>query len=536
MANSYPRPGAYINETLTPLAQTGNNIPGEAVAAFAAAYNIGPVVPTFCTSFGQFTNLYGNFNVAGNGPAGAAMPLHYAVYTYFANGGTGCYVLRVPNTNATTASLALQDVGSATVFTATAAQGSSGQGIAQIQSPGAWGNSIYVEIVAVTSTGSAHVNLNVYYGGTSAGYLVETFLNVSTNPADPRYVLSIVNSPVSGSNYIQLSGGLTYVSGTTDFAPITPTALSGGGDGSSAPTLGTVVPSYFDQYCQMQILNMNLPGDVTGSDINAIVTWAAGREDVFVVADGPVPSFPETSAQCVSNYTNQLSGGSAIARSSFVCVFAPYLLIQDPASSSPGATRYVPPSGSILGMFAATDNLVGPQQMPAGTSYGQISCLDLEVRFSATDLNNLFPLNINAIKMVPGTGFCVFGARTLLQGYPSMFIPIRRTLMKIEHDCSELVQFAMFEPNTPSLWSNVTTVLTNYLNQQTQAGLLGTSDPSTAYTVICDSTNNTAASAQAGYLTITVAVALGSPVEIIIINISLLQTGATNITTTVASQ
>src|ERR1700677_4442952 len=192
MANSYPRPGAYINETLTPLAQTGNNIPGEAVAAFAAAYNIGPVVPTFCTSFGQFTNLYGNFNVAGTGPAGAAMPLHYAVYTYFANGGTGCYVLRCANTNAVAASLTLADVGAATVFTATAAQGSMGQGVAQIQSPGAWGNSIYVEIVAVTSTGSAHVNLNVYYGGTTAGYLVETFLNVSTNPADPRYGVSIV--------------------------------------------------------------------------------------------------------------------------------------------------------------------------------------------------------------------------------------------------------------------------------------------------------------------------------------------------------
>ena len=292
----------------------------------------------------------------------------------------------------------------------------------------------------------------------------------------------------------------------------------------------------FDQYCQMQVLNINLPGDLVGNDINAIVNWAAAREDVFVVADGPLPSFPETSASVVSAYSNQLSGGSAIARSSFVAVFAPYILIQDPASSNPGATRYVAPSGSVLGMFARIDNLVGPQQMPAGISYGQISAMDLEVRFSGTDLNTLFPLNINAIKMVPGTGFCVFGARTLLQGYPSMFIPIRRTLMKIEHDCTELVQFAMFEPNTPALWANVTTVLSNYLTQQTLAGLLGTSNPTTAYSVICNSTNNTQASAQAGYLTVQVAVALGSPVEIIIINISLLQTGAVSTTSTVATQ
>jgi hypothetical protein len=533
--NSYPRPGAYINESLSPLQQSGNNIPGQAVAAFAAAYNIGPTIPMFCGSFQNFTNMYGSFQQAGNGPAGAAMPLHYAVYTYFANGGTGCYVLRVANTNAVSATYAIQDLGSATVFTATAAQGSMGQGIAQVQSPGVWGNQIFVEVAPVTGSGSAHVNFNVYYGGTSAGFLVESFLNVSTNPADPRYILPIINSPVSGSNYIQLSGGLTYIGGTTDMAPLVPTALTGGTDGTAAPTLSTVVPSLFDQYCQMQILNMNLAGDITGTDINAIATWAAAREDVFVVADGTPPTFPETSAAVVTNYSNQLSGGSAIARSSFVALFAPYLLIQDPASSNPGATRYVSPSGSVLGMFARVDNLVGPQQMAAGVSYGQISALDLEVRFSGTDLNTLFPLNVNAIKMVPGTGFCVFGARTLLQGYPSMFIPIRRMLMKIEHDCTELVQFAMFEPNTPTLWANVTTVLTNYLTQLTLAGQLGTTNPQSAYSVICDVTNNTQASAQAGYLSVQIAVALGSPVEIIIINISLLQTGAVTTTSTVAS-
>lgn len=533
MAGNYPRPGAYINESLLPLQQSGNNIPGQAVAAFAAAYNIGPTIPVFCPSFQSFTNLYGGFNAAGTGPAGAAMPLHYAVYTYFANGGTGCYVLRVPNTNAVASTLALLDLGAATVFTATAAQGS--QGVAQVQSPGAWGNQIYIEIVPVTSTGSAHVNLNVYYGGTTAGFQVEQFLNVSTNPADPRYVLNIVNSPVSGSNYIQLSGGLAYVAGTTDFAAISPTALTGGSDGTTAPALGTTVPSMFDQYCQQQVLNMNLPGDTTGSDINAIVTWAAGREDVFVIADGPAPSFPETSAQVASNYTGLLSGGSAIARSSFVAIFAPYILIQDPASANPGATKYVAPSGSVIGAMARVDNLAGPQQFPAGTSFGQISALDLEVRFSPTDLNTLFPTGINAIKLVPGTGFCVFGARTLLQGYPQMYIPIRRTLMKIEHDCASLVQFAMFEPNTPDTWSAVTTVLTNYLTEQTNAGLLGTSNPQTAFSIICDATNNPQGTAQAGFLNVQIAVALGSPVEIIVINISQLQTGTVTTTSTVAS-
>ena len=136
---------------------------------------------------------------------------------------------------------------------------------------------------------------------------------------------------------------------------------------------------------------------------------------------------------------------------------------------------------------------------------------------------------------MPGTGFCVFGARTLQQGYPSMYVPVRRTLMKIEHDCTELVQFALFQPNTPTLWANISTVLNNYLTQQTMSGLLGTTSPATAYSVTCDGTNNSQASAQAGYLYVTVAVALGSPAEIIVINISMLQSGAITSTNTTTS-
>lgn len=516
--NTFPRPGAYIDEVLNPLAQTGNNIPGEAVAAFAATHNRGPAIPLFVSSWQGFVNVYGGFNTANTPASGTS--LRYAVYSYFVNGGTGCYVLRCPNTDAVTALLALEDVGSATVFTASA------------NSPGVWGNLIYIEVVPITSSGSAHVNLNIYYGGTTQGFLVETFLNVSTNPLDSRYVLSIVNSPVSGSNWITLSAesGLPYVGGTTDFAAISPTAMATGADGSSAQALSTYVPLMFDQYCQNQILNMNLPGDVTAADVNGVVTWAASREDVFVIADGPVPVVGETSAQVVTAYTAYVTGGGSLNRSSFVALYAPYLLIPDPASANPGATTLIPPSGSILGMLASNDALVGPQQAPAGTSYGQISTTDLEVRFSATDLNNLFPLGINAIKLVPGTGFCVYGARTLLQGYPSMYVSVRRTLMKIEHDCVELVQFALFEPNVPTLWSNITTVLTNYLTQQTQAGLLGSTSPANAFSIICDATNNSSTSAQAGLLNVQVAVALGSPAEIIIITLSQLNTGTVTVT------
>lgn len=530
---AYPRPGAYINEVLLPLTTSGNNIPGEAVAAFANVANIGPEIPVFCSSWQSFVNLFGDFNVV------PANPLHFAVYSYFVNGGTGCFVMRSPtNTNAVTASFAIQDLGAATVFTAQAAQ-------AQIPSHGAWGNNIYIEIVALTGS-TTHFNFNVYYvpggGGVinnpvsiGPGYLVETFLNVSCNPADPRYVKNIINSPVSGSNYIQLTGAdPTYVAGTTDFAALTPTQLASGADGSTAltaATFATNVQNGFDNYATGQILNLNIPGGFnaagsmnTTAAINAINTWAGQREDVFVLIDGPLPNFPESSATVASNYAAMVS--SSIAPTSFAAIYGPYILIQDPASANVGATRYISPNGSLLGMWCTTDNLAGVNQVAAGVQFGQILCLGLEVYFTPTDLNTLFPTNINAIKKVPGYGFCAFGARTLLQGYPDMYIPVRRTLMKIEHDAIFLTQFAMFQPNVPTLWQNITTVLNNYLTTQTLAGLLGSIIPQQAFSVTCNATNNSQASAQSGIVNIQIAVALGSPVEIIVINISQLTTGA----------
>lgn len=519
MSNAYPRPGAYIVENLGAGSASGLGIPGQATACFAAAYNIGPTQPTFVSSWQHFTALFGGFPVANQNP------LHFAVWQYFLNGGSGCFILRVPNTDATSASLQLKDLNNATVFTANA------------NAVGGWGDNIYIEIVPLISSSNANVNFNVYQGGTTSSYLVETFLNVSTNPAAPRYITTIVNSPISGSNYINLTGGITpYVSGQTDFATLTPTALSGGGDGSSAPTMGTAVPNLLDQYLQMQILNLNLPGVTDSTDINNIISWAAGREDVFLIIDGPTPTQGETSSQVVTFYSDLLQGGSAYTLSTFAAIWAPYLLIQDPSSTVPGATRLVPPAGAYLGLQSIADATAGPQQVAAGVSYGVLKCVDLEVRFSPTDLNNLFPTNINAIKLVPYTGFCLFGARTLFQGYPNQYIPIRRVLMKVEHDAIELTQFAMFEPNVPSTWNAIKTVLNAYLITQTNANMFGSTNPAQAFQVTCDSSNNPPALVAAGICNISIALALGSPIEIIVITISQLQTGQVTVTSSSPTQ
>jgi uncharacterized protein len=514
MTVPYERPGIFITESLNPLG--GNtSVPGEAVGCFAAAYNQGPITPTFVKSWSKYTQLFGNFGVAN----GNLLP--YAVYQFFANGGTGCFILRIANSDAVTASANLQDINSPpdNVLTVNAS------------SPGAWGNGVYVAITTAGNTG--RFNFQVYSGGTASSNLVENFIDLSINPADPRNVISVVNSSISGSNYVSLISTIpgSYQAGVSDPALISPTLLTGGSDGVTAPDLATSIPVSLDML-QGQILNVNLPGVTDITTLNGLVAWAEGRGDVMFVIDGPTPAPPETSADVVQNYVNMVTGGSPVTSSTYATLYAPWILVADPASSLPGATVWLPPGGTVLGVWSRTDTKKGPYQSPAGISFGQVNVIDFEARFTNDDLDTLNVNNINALRFVPGYFPAIMGARTLEQGYPDRYVAVRRELIKLEHDFTYLLQFALFEPNDVTLWNQITYVITNYLTQQLQAGVFGGSTPANSFNVLCDDTNNTPATAQAGIVNVSVAVSLLSPAEFILINISQFQNTGTTVTTT----
>jgi hypothetical protein len=466
-------------------------------------------------SWNDFLSTYGAFS------SSKITYLHYAVYQYFNNGGTGCYVLSIPNTDSVTASLTLQDINGPPDNALTV----------KAISPGLWGNSIFVAVTSAGNTG--RVNLQVYKGGTATGNLVENFIDMSMNPADPRNIVSIVNSPVSGSGFINLTNLLsTYTAGVNDLALVTtPQPLTSGSDGSTPPNLSTAIPAGFDQL-QGVMLNVNVPALTNITTLNSLISWAAGRGDVMMVIDGPTPAPPETSAQVVNNYVNMVTGGSPLTASSYATLYSPWIQIADPASALPGSSIWVPPGGAVLGVWAATDTAKGPWQSPAGISHGALNLQNIEAVFTPTDLDNLNQNNINAIRFVPGYFPAIMGVRTLQHSYPTQYISVRRMLMQLEHDFTALLQFALFEPNNNNLWLQVTNVITNYLTNLMQQGVLGGTTPDQSFSVICDATNNSPASAGAGIVNVSVAVAVTSPAEFIIINISQFQnTGVTTIST-----
>lgn len=658
---AFSRPGVFVNTTQAPIATNAGSIPGQPVACFVASYNAGPTVPTFVTSWNEYTLLFGGFTTGSNSY------LSFAVYQYFANGGTGCYVLRCPNTDAVQASLSIADIvgsnlaaptiptvtpttGTGTVaagtyklavtyvdaagettasptqttvlastgelvvtspaaetgavsyytycsqaggstltrqqtlgsptpigtnFTISAPPTSTGAApptvntsgtvsmIVSALNPGAFGNSIFINITPTSGTSTALFNLQVYQGGTSPSNIVETWNGVSLNPAAARYAPALVNSSLAGSSFIRLSGYPTaanYVPGTSDplatTAPLSLNTVPGpsqpavvastpGSDGTTPMNLfnvlsGTSVPNVpWNQgtlaTLNNQMLNLNLPdaqnsgisGAVNITLLNQIIAWAQSVGNVFVIIDGPFGGGNLSSAGVATLYTNLTQGGGSIINSSSVAaIYGPWISVADPASSASGATRWLPPGGAVLGVWCQNDIKHSVAQAPAGIT-ATVVASTLEAYFSPTDLANLESAQINPIRLISGSGFCIFGVLTTAAAYPSRYINISRALIKIAHDVVFLTNFAIFQNNTPVLWNDITTVLTNYLVQEMQAGLLAGRTPATAFQVVCDATVNTPATIQAGIVNASVAVALASPAEFVVINLSQMASGAT---------
>lgn len=86
MATSYLSPGVYVEEVdrgTKPLEMVGTS-----TAAFIGECKVGPVnQPVLCTNWSQFTKHFGDFQHSDY--------LAHAVYAFFNNGGSRCYVLNV---------------------------------------------------------------------------------------------------------------------------------------------------------------------------------------------------------------------------------------------------------------------------------------------------------------------------------------------------------------------------------------------------------------------------------------------------------
>lgn len=496
----YQRPGVYVEETLNPLPPVvGTN--ATSVAAFVGASDRGPVVPTLITSWSQYTSLYGGWNTTNSND----LPL--AVYGFFTNGGGNAYVLRVVGAGADKAAITFNDTqpSPAAALAITAAN------------VGSWGTNIAIGISTAVDVNRNVLDPNylydliVYYGGATAAYSVERFSGVSNVPGNARFVETVVNSSSKYITVQALSNNFPADTGTT---PVNLVGASLDGDPVTGSTIANSLSS-FDTVLNSLVLNA--AGVTDAGDVNLIIGYAEGRDDVFVIVD---PS--EDTA------TDQINTTATYTPSSLAATYYPKVVIPDPTSTVTGATLTVSPSGAIIGLYAVTDASRGVFKAPAGVLARLAGVVSVPTLTNAElDSMNTAAAPVNAIRYIPGSGVVVMGARTFKAGYADRYVPVRRSLIYLRKALTDLTTFAVFEPNDQRLWRRLEDTVSGFLTTYwAQGGLKGPSAAS-AFFVKCDAETNPINLVDSGEVNIEVGVALQRPAEFVIIKIGQYDGGTT---------
>ena len=488
---TYGRPGVYISERVLP-APISSSGTANAAGAVIAAFEKGPSTVTLVSSWYDFAKKFGGYN--------AAFPATFGVAQFFKNGGTELYVRRVLTSSADPATVSLDNGDEETIGTFTA------------KSLGADGNNLRVKVDE--AVGEGYYNVSVFVEAGDDDTLLELWQNVVFDSATSSDFVSTV---LELSEYVSFEKTLATAVGT----PVsTALPLAGGADGGTAAAADytTAVADFSALDRPLVVFSPDAPAIYDGETVisdeiyEALLSWA-GSNNSFVVMD--------TAADATVG--NAISYAGSITASAYGAVYYPNVFIQDPLGRSTSSLRKVGPSGSVAGLFLATDRNVGPFKAPAGVRTGLVGVVAPEKTLTSAELDTLNSdiTPVNAIRTLPGAGTVVYGARTLLQdGTANKYVNMRRSLNFLRKRITDLTQFAVFENNNETLWKQVRTVLGVFLNEYRNQGGLRGANPSDAFFVKCDAENNTSTSIANGEVNIEVGVALEYPAEFVVITLS----------------
>lgn len=199
------------------------------------------------------------------------------------------------------------------------------------------------------------------------------------------------------------------------------------------------------------------PGVTDPAEVQEIITHCEKMNNRVCILDMPsgMNQVPE-----LQEYRTQFS-------SSFAAMYHPWIQVFDPLEKAP---VYLPPSGSIAGVYARSDQSRGVHKAPANEPLR--SCTGLQICFGKPEQDLLNPHGVNLIRNIPGSGIRVWGARTLSDDASWKYINIRRLFIYIEESIRRNTSWAVFEPNDPLLWTRVEGTIRSFLSTLWREGAL----------------------------------------------------------------
>jgi len=523
MPGTYTYPGIYVEEVPSAV----RTIAGVSTAetAFVDFFARGPVgTATRVTSLGDFVRRFGGLD--------RRSEASYAIQQYYLNGGQVSWVVRVGvGTTVGTATINLPDVAKKDTLQVDAA------------SAGDWGNHIEVGVRVGTDKSFDLYMREVQTSGTTKVVVsLETYRGLSMDKSNRRFAAAVVNA---ASSLVKLTAlGIEPPDGSARTAAGDPPAdadfkpLTKGSDGDAfAPdgtlkdaaaqaamktalfptdhksgmfALSTIEPFAFNILCIPAAANL---GDAGWKDaVTQAEAYCASKRAFFIV------DIPATITTVDSMITAATTG--PLPRSSNAAAYFPRIQIPDPLAD--GGARNVGASGTLAGIYAATDATRGVWKAPAGTD-ASLRNVDLTLTLTDLDHGALNPLGINVLRNFPIFGNVAWGARTLdgsdQQASQWKYIPVRRTALFIEESLEQGLRWVVFEPNDEPLWSQIRLNVGAFMHDLFRQGAFEGTAPRAAYFVKCDSETTTQNDIDSGIVNIVVGFAPLKPAEFVVIKI-----------------
>ncbi len=254
------------------------------------------------------------------------------------------------------------------------------------------------------------------------------------------------------------------------------------------------------------------PGETLNLDmVKAVQTAMIGHcerlGDRVAIIDPP----PNATPQEIKDWRMNITGYD----SSYAALYWPWVQVDDPIQNRP---ILVPPSGHVAGIWARNDNTRGVHKAPANEVV--LGATGLAYNCTKGEQDTLNPNGVNCIRAFPGRGIRVWGARTLSSNPSWRYINVRRLFNFVEKSIENGTQWVVFEPNDPFLWFRVQRDVTSFLTTVWSDGALFGASPGQAFYVKCDAELNPPESRDLGRLIIEIGMCPVKPAEFVIFRIS----------------
>jgi phage tail sheath protein FI len=239
----------------------------------------------------------------------------------------------------------------------------------------------------------------------------------------------------------------------------------------------------------------------------AMIAHCERLGDRVAILDPP----PNATPQEIKEWRMNIAGYD----SSYAALYYPWVQVDDPILNRP---IFIPPSGHVAGIWARNDNTRGVHKAPANEVV--LGATGLAYNTTKGEQDTLNPNGVNCIRAFPGRGIRVWGARTLSSNPSWRYINVRRLFNFVEKSIENGTQWVVFEPNDMMLWARVRRDVGAFLSTVWSSGALFGASPTQAFYVKCDEELNPSESRDLGRLIIEIGMSPVKPAEFVIFRIS----------------